>query len=209
MPRLKITRLDKQSSWGLWYISESEQELSFEAMESCPEDLINPQKKLEWLAGRALVRALVENSGLTYAGMSKDIYGKPALKALPHHISLSHSFPYVAAQMDRHQDVGIDLEQPKPKLLTIAHRVLSPAEQQHAGEDVVKHCIYWCAKEALYKIHGKRGLHFATQLLVDPFTLSLAGTLQGRIVSEHETLAHLGYLVQPDYVLVFTQPATE
>ncbi|MCU0420498.1 MAG: 4'-phosphopantetheinyl transferase superfamily protein, partial [Cyclobacteriaceae bacterium] len=176
--------MDKQSAWGLWYISENEQELGFEAMESCPEDIVNPQKRLEWLAGRALVRALVENSGLTYAGVKKDAYGKPALKDLPHRVSLSHSFPYVAAQVDRDQEVGIDLEQPKQKLLTIAHRVLSPAEQQNAGEDVVKHCVYWCAKEALYKIHGKRGLHFATQLLIDPFALSSAGTLHGHIVAE-------------------------
>ncbi len=209
MPRLKITRMNQHSHWGLWYISESEQELGFEAMESCPEEIINPQKRLEWLAGRVLVRALVEHCGLTYGGIQKDEYGKPLLKDHPHRISLSHSFPYVAAQVDRDQDVGVDLEQPKPKLLTIAHRVLSPSEQRDAGEEVVKHCVYWCAKEAMYKIHGKRGLHFATQLLVDPFTLAQAGTLLGRIVSDHETLAHLGYVVQADYVLVFTQPATE
>jgi 4'-phosphopantetheinyl transferase len=209
MPRLKITKTSKQSSWGLWYISESEERLSFEAMETCPEEVLNPQKRLEWLAGRVLIRSLVEHAGLTYCGIHKDEFGKPYLKELPHHISLSHSYPYVAAQIDRNQSVGIDLEQPKEKLLTIAHRVLARDEQINAGTDVIKHCVYWCAKEAMYKVFGKRGLHFSSQLLVKPFDLKAAGQLSGQILADTTHQVSLGYLIQADYVLVYTQPAFE
>jgi phosphopantetheinyl transferase len=204
MPLVAITNTDQQAAWALWHISETESELAFLSMEALPEEIAAPQKRLEYLAGRALVRYLAEQAGLDYIGIHKDEYGKPFLKNLPHHISLSHSFPYVAAQLHPTQAVGIDLEQPKDKLLRIGPRVLAPQELSDAGTNVTKHCVYWCAKEAMYKVHGKRGLHFDKQLLVAPFTLQASGLLAGTIVAESPQKITLGYLVQPDYVLVYT-----
>ena len=170
MPVLKVESLGKEQVWALWHITETEGELAFQAMESCPDDIINLQKRLEWLAGRALIKSIVDECGLTYQGLRKDEFGKPFLKNLPHHISLSHSYPFVAAQLDRHQSVGIDLEEPKEKLKAIASRVFTPSEVKDAGDDLVKLCIYWCAKEALYKIHGKLSLLFTDHLRVASFT---------------------------------------
>lgn len=206
MPVAKRQQLGQESAWALWLISESEQELSFAAMESCPDDVISPQKRLEFLAGRTLVKSLSESIGIAYQGIRKDDHGKPFLKGHPHQISMSHSFPWVAAQIHASIPVGIDVEQPKPKLLTVAPRILSVEELNDAGENIVKHCIYWCAKEAMYKIYGKRGLHFNNQLNIEPFTLSTAGLLKGRISAERLHRVSLGYEVQQEFVFVYTQP---
>ena len=207
MPLVKLTSLGNESCWALWKIEEDEEDLSYQAMESCPEDVISSQKRLEYLAGRALVKSLVETLGQTYTGLRKDESGKPFLKDSNHEISLSHSFPYAAAQLHHSSPVGIDLEQPKDKLLRIASRVLSATEEKDAGDNVVKHCIYWCAKEAMYKIHGKRGLHFNSQLLLDPFQMEQDGNLRGRIVTVgSERKVSLAYRVEKDYVLVTTRP---
>jgi 4'-phosphopantetheinyl transferase len=205
MPLVKMKKVGTQSSWALWLIAETEPELSFDAMESCPDEIISVQKRLEWLSGRALLKALVGNCGLNYQGIRKDEYGKPFLKEHSFQISLTHSFPYVAAQIHNSESVGIDLEQPKEKLLKIAHRVLSPSELADAGEDIVKHCVYWCSKEALYKIYGKRGLHFENQLNLEPFELQTEGVLSGRInVNEVMMQVTLSYVVETDYVIVYT-----
>lgn len=205
MALLKIESLGKEQAWGLWRISETEQELSFAALESCPEEIENEQKKLEWLAGRALIKSLVEGCGLQYNGLRKDEFGKPFLKNNTHYISLSHSFPLVAAQIDLLHPVGIDLEQPKEKLRTIAPRVFTEEEVRDAGDDIVKLCVYWCAKEALYKIYGKRNLLFTDHLRVMPFDLSGAGDLTGKIqFPENETIVRLQYLVMTDFVIVYT-----
>lgn len=205
MPLLKIQSLGKQQCWALWHITETEEALSFASMESCPEDIINSQKRLEWLAARALIKSILEDAGLEYYGLRKDEFGKPFLKKHHHHISLSHSFPYVAAQLDVSTSVGIDLEQPKEKLKIIAHRVFSPEEVADAGENIVKLCIYWCAKESLYKIYGKKNLMFTDHLKVSPFALADTGTMTGKILfGENETVVRLGYLVEPDFVLVYT-----
>ncbi len=205
MSILKLHSLGKDQAWAIWHIEETEEELSFEAEQSCPDEIIFQQKRLEWLAGRALIRSLVENCGMDYLGLRKDEFGKPFLKEHPHQISLSHSFPYVAAQIDRHQSVGIDLEQPKEKLRKIAHRIFSPEEVQDAGDNLIKLCIYWCAKEALYKIYGKRSLLFTDHLNIRPFNLSQAGSLDGTIqLPENSTFVRLEYLVMKDFVMVYT-----
>ena len=206
MPVAKLTMLGKESCWALWKIEEDEESLSYHAMESCPEEVISQQKRLEYLAGRALMKSLAENLGISYGGMKKDEAGKPFLKETRHQVSLSHSFPYAAAQIHPQSPVGIDVEQPKDKLLRIASRVLASHEEKDAGHDPVKHCIYWCAKEAMYKIHGKRGLHFNSQLLLEPFALGKSGPLVGLILADgNRTSVNLEYLVQPDFVLVVTK----
>jgi 4'-phosphopantetheinyl transferase len=149
---------------------------------------------------------MVAMNNQVYRGVLKDEYGRPFLNELPGHISLSHSYPYVAAQIANTRPVGIDLEQPKQKLLRVAGRVLNPAELSDAGKDVAKTCIYWCAKEALYKIHGKGSLVFSRDLFVQPFQKEMNGVLKGYIrVDEGRELFTLHYSVERDFVLVFTK----
>lgn len=208
MPLVNIHQISDHNQWGLWLIEETEEFLAFEAMESAPEEIVSPQKRLEYLTGRVLIRKLAERAGLDYQGTHKDEWGKPLLKGLVHHISLSHSFPHVAAQIHATHAIGIDVEQPKYKLLRIASRVLSKEECVDAGTDPVKHCVYWCAKEALYKLHGRRGLHFNNQLNVAPFQLSERGFLNG-VVTEDETSLEvpLGYEIYDGFVVVYTASA--
>jgi len=210
MPLIKLQKTGNQSAWALWFISETEQEFNATLEEQPEPTIINTTKRLEWLAGRMLLQQLAEQFGLAYQGTIKDEFGKPFLKKLPHHISLSHSYPYVAAQIDLNHEIGIDLEQPKSKLLNIAHRVLSPSELIDAGSDITKHCVYWCAKETMYKAYGKKGLHFSDQLQVTPFTLHHAGELYGKInANDYSRDLIMTYLIQPDYVLVLTKtPST-
>jgi 4'-phosphopantetheinyl transferase len=205
MPLTKMNAAGKESTWALWHITEKEEELSSITTEVCPLSVVNPMKRLEWLSGRALMKSVLENKGLIYGGMGKDEFGKPFLHNHNHQISVTNSYPYVAVQIHSNQSVGIDLEQPKEKLLRIAPRILSSIELKDAGENVTKHCIYWCAKEALYKIYGKRGLHFENQLNIAPFGMSSEGELKGIItVDQFSQAVRLGYTIQPEFVLVYT-----
>ncbi|MCW5910038.1 MAG: 4'-phosphopantetheinyl transferase superfamily protein [Cyclobacteriaceae bacterium] len=203
---MKIHKDNAQSGWALWFITEAEKELQEASGALIDETIASYTKRLEWLAGRALLKELVEQCGLEFYGLEKNAFGKPSLKKHLHHISLSHSYPYVAAQIDLHTEVGIDLEQPKAKLLSVAPRILASGELTDAGQDVIKHCVYWCAKEALYKSYGKRGLHFADHLNIKPFELARMGDLHGTIeINGFRRELPLHYLVQPDYVLVCTK----
>jgi 4'-phosphopantetheinyl transferase len=205
---LEVFETGDKRAWALWRISETEAELRSLADddESVPENLSKEAKRLEWLAGRVLTQTLVENFGRHYKGMSKDAHGKPFLNGCNFHVSLSHSFPFVAVAMDKENVVGIDLEQPKEKLLRVASRVMSEEEQADAGLDVRKHCVYWCAKESLIKIHGKKDLTLAKHLAIEPFELEEEGNLVGRIiVHDRESLVPLYYRVFQSFVVVFNR----
>lgn len=207
MPVEKIVR-EEGRTWALWKVTEEENafrdQLNFN--ELIPESITNPRKRLEWFAGRVLVKEMLRSMNLTFHGIVKDEFGKPFLKDHSYQLSLSHSFPYVAALIDDSTSAGIDLEQPKTKLLTIAPRVLHPEELNDAGDDLTKHCVYWCAKEALIKVHGKKDLTLAENLLIAPFLLGKEGDLVGRIIERGiERIIPLQYLVTPDFVLVLSK----
>lgn len=193
--------------WGYWRILEDEGSLGAEVPQERPADaLANPLKRLEFLAARSLIKALLNQWGLPFEGLRKDPFGKPFLIGSGFQISLSHSYPYVAAIIHRYKNVGIDLEQPKTKLLRIAPRILAEDELIDAGENVTKHCIYWCAKEALIKIYGKKDLVFGKNLLIKPFSMTSRGHIVGRILANHtETAIPLEYIVSENFVVVVSQ----
>jgi 4'-phosphopantetheinyl transferase len=201
----KIT-VEQERAWAFWEITETETELLKFSSEEIPASITHAQKRLEWLSGRALTAVLMDALGIKYQGIVKDNFGKPYVRGYRHQLSLSHSYPYVAAILDKNHSVGIDLEQPKSKLLNIASRVLHQAELMDAGTNVVKHCVYWCAKEALIKIHGKKDLVLAQNLLIQPFLLKNDGDIIGKIiVAGKETEIPLWYRVYPHFVVAFNK----
>jgi 4'-phosphopantetheinyl transferase EntD len=207
MPLEKIETAG-QRSWAFWRIEEEEKDLADQVnqYEQIPLAITNPKKRLEWLAGRLLVKILLEYHHVKFQGITKDQYGKPYPAGNDFQLSLSHSYPYAAALIDPTESVGIDLEQPKSKLLKIAPRVLDPGELENAGSDIVKHCVFWCAKEALVKIYGKKDLVFAENLKISPFSLEKEGRISGRIIVHNiETTIPLWYSVEKNFVVVFNK----
>jgi phosphopantetheinyl transferase len=207
MPVSKINWKSAGSGWAVWRIDEPEEFLATQVpvSDACPQEIQFARKRLEWLAGRALLKHLATESGLNYQGVVKDEFGKPFLKGLGSQVSISNSFPYVAAQIHPHKSVGIDLEQPRPKLFNVMERVLTDAEWLDGANDLRKLCVYWCAKEALYKIYGKRSLIFNEHILVKPFVLGETGTLEGSIREENEErVLFLDYWMETDFILVTT-----
>jgi 4'-phosphopantetheinyl transferase EntD len=191
-------------AWALWRIEEPEEALvsAIGHAEGVPASITHECKRLEYLAARLLLRSLDHS----FSGITKDEFGKPFLNGSNFQISLSHSYPYVAAIINDGKAVGIDLEQPKPKLLKIAHRVLAKDELADAGTDVIKHCIYWCAKESMIKIHGKKDLIFAENIRLKPFSRAKYGHLIGRIiVNSIETTVPLQYYVFDNFVVVLSE----
>ena len=200
--------LEDSRAWALWRITEDESTLaaSLGPVEQVSATITNANKRLEWLAGRVLVKQVLNAMSFDFHGINKDVFGKPFPKGHDFHLSLSHSYPYVATLLDKNESVGIDLEQPKEKLLRIAPRIFHPQELSDAGSDITKHCVYWCAKETLVKVHGQKNLVFAEHLLIEPFEMSMTGDISGKIiVGEEERIIPLHYIIYPNFVVVFNQ----
>ena len=67
--------------------------------------------------------------------------------------------------------VGIDIQVITPKLEGVARRVLNEDKFKYIEEPYrLEHLhVYWCAKEALYKAYGQKGLNFKENIRVLPF----------------------------------------
>lgn len=189
MPLLTKETVHDHARWALWHISEKEEELlkatpfaSHELEEL--QQLKVPQRRLEWLASRVLLKKLAKDQGIFLPEIKKDAYGKPYIANATLQVSLSHAFPYAAAITHRQQPVGIDIEHARQQLLRIRHKFLHPEELSCAGEDLQLLGVYWSAKEALYKLYGRKALIFQEQIRIEPFEAQQSGSLQGWVLTK-------------------------
>ncbi len=151
----------------------------------------HPLKQLEWLASRTCVKYSVEALNHPYCGIAKDQHNNPYFINNQGFVSLSHTNEYAVAVVSFEEEVGIDIEKISDKLSRVAHKFLSPPERLDAGDDLFKMCVYWCAKESLYKWYGKKNLSFKENIYIESFE-EKPSTLQGEIFvngilkTEHE-----------------------
>jgi len=173
MPLLQTVLISDDSAWASWQIREDLDDLRAlcpQLLSQHPEltAISHPQKQQEWLASRLLVTHLARHFEVEHSGIKKDQYGKPYLTDSPWHISIAHCYPLAVAAINKQSAVGIDVEKPRHQLQRIAKKFLSHQELDHAGSDLDLLCKYWTAKEALYKIYGRKKLIFKEHIKIAP-----------------------------------------
>lgn len=166
--------IDQNTSFAIWKIEESAEELltqlQLKEHELSYLDTLNKGKRnLHWLSTRVLLRRMMDTD--KYIDCKIDSNGKPYLNNFPHHISLSHSYDYAAVMVSKNKAVGIDIELIKEKIERIAHKFLNKDELDFIQDsNRIEHLyVCWCAKEAIYKLHGKRNISFLEHITLEPF----------------------------------------
>ena len=208
MPLNKIEQISDSRYLAIWHVEESVDELQGQ-LQPRPSDTDilkgyrSDKKKLEWYCGRLCLKYLCNHIGIRYDGLRKNTTGKPFLRHSEAEISLSHSYPYVAAIMDLKSDVGIDLEQPKQKLQKVAHKFLNEDELRFTDNDIALLCIHWCAKETFYKIVDQK-ISFKNHMNIEPFEVQSRGELIGKVIVNGTINSFkLEYRIENDYILTF------
>lgn len=173
--------IDQVTSFAVWKIEESAEELLAQLQLkdheiSYLDSLTSGKRNLHWLSTRVLLRRMMNTDA--YIDCRIDSSGKPYLSNFPHFISLSHSFDYAAVMVSKDKAVGIDIELIKGKIERIAHKFMSKRELTFILEDRIKKLyVCWCAKEAIYKLHGKKNISFLDHIRIEPFDYSGTGSL--------------------------------
>jgi len=182
MPVVFSKKINDHTILGVWKIEETEAQLlaglqlkqhELEVIET----LGNTKRALHWLSTRVLLRTMLNTSD--YIDCKMDDHGKPYLVNSDTHISLSHSYDYAAVIIGKEKKVGVDIELIKMKIKSIKHKFLSDVElaQKQIGDNTNGLYVCWCAKEAIYKWHGKKGLEFKRDIHIKPFKLKDEGNL--------------------------------
>ncbi|SFG60709.1 4'-phosphopantetheinyl transferase family protein [Pedobacter insulae] len=183
MPIVYRKNIDEQTSLAVWKIEETEEQLVAGLQLKQHEldviaSLSNGKRALHWLSTRLLLRTMLNTA--EYIDCQMDDHGKPYLVNSETQISLSHSYDYAAVIISKNKKVGVDIELIKHKIKSIKHKFLSDVElaQKQIGDNTNGLYVSWCAKEAIYKWNGRKGLEFKQHIHIKPFKLKDEGILQ-------------------------------
>ncbi|MCL9968715.1 MAG: 4'-phosphopantetheinyl transferase superfamily protein [Aquirufa antheringensis] len=127
----------------------------------------NPIKKLESIAARYCLHQL--SSEFESLVLVQNDRNRPYFQNSEWHISLTHSYPYVAAACSPEKRIGIDVEKPGRNIEKIAPRFLCPAELAKWKDTSNLLTLAWSAKESIYKAVGKPGLSFQKEMEIFDF----------------------------------------
>ena len=192
---------------GVWKITESEAELR--TITSIPSDELeeisyikNESLRKQRLAVRALLDAMFEEK----VYLSHHDNGKPYIENNAINISITHTDQYVAVILNEEDEVGIDCESLNRDFSAVEKKALSDEEIGDL-EDEQKNeqlAIYWCAKEAIFKLTSQYDVDFAEQIQIDGFRYRNEGELSATFTDKdgYEQELNLYYFTFDRHVLV-------
>lgn len=192
---------------GVWKITESEAELR--TMTSIPSDELeeisyikNESLRKQRLAVRALLDAMFDEK----VYLSHHDNGKPYIENNAINISITHTDQYVAVILNDEDEVGIDCESLNRDFSAVEKKALSEEEIGNL-EDEQKNeqlAIYWCAKEAIFKLTSQYDVDFAEQIQIDGFRYRDEGELSATFTDKdgYEQELNLHYFTFDRHVLV-------
>lgn len=178
MPLYKTITINSQTTVYIWKIEESLDALSrnIKLTDHCQQRVDSMKSELHQ-RGFMSVRHLLAEAGYVDHDLYYDSLGKPHLKD-GRQISITHSFTFSGIIVSD-QEVGIDIEMQRDKILRIAHK-FTPLEEYRtlANTDAIirKLTIVWGAKESLYKLYAQEGLNFLKHIDVQDFYFDDAKT---------------------------------
>ena len=203
----KIFDPTQNSRVGLWSLTEHYGDLFQRVVDfgfdvSAQIDYKSELKREQWLAARCLLKEMDSTINEIYY----DEMGAPNLDN-GIHVSLSHSHHMIAAIIDKHNKVGIDIQHLSPKIEKIKKKFCSQEELAWTvgSSELEKLHIIWSAKESIYKWARKSGLIFKKEISLQPFELDDFGDLNASVFLDGKWHGiQLKYEIIEDYTLVYT-----
>lgn len=138
------------------------------------------KRKREFVATRILRGKVLGEQQICYSSI-----GAPYIEA-EGHISISHSSYLVGLAFNPDYMVGLDLETPRENILDIVPKFLAPVERYSFDPtNKLEMTRVWSAKEALYKLAGRKKILFKEQLILSK---DAQGNWMGKIINHDHTL---------------------
>jgi len=154
-------QINEHTRLGVWKIEETEE--FFKGNVPGHRDVTHPHKRLQHLAGRFLLQFLFPD--FPYHLIEIADTRKPFLPDEQYHFSISHCGDYAAVIVSSKNRVGVDVEEPKEKILRIAEKFMNEKEFTNFYNPLTAHdsqltTLLWSAKESVFKWYGNGGVDF-------------------------------------------------
>lgn len=195
MPAYRCVNLGANGAYLVWRVTEPVALLAASVALTPAEKaeymtITHARRQREWLAARVALRALLDQQAERYTSLQKDCWGKPYLVDSHLAVGLAHCNTFACAAVDRQRPIGIDIQQPQERLRSIKEKFLQPDELQAVGDSLQALCMYWCAKEAIYKAVGGKGLSLRQDISILPAASPSQDTLQGVVLGKTLSVHH-------------------
>ena len=193
----------------IWQITEDEVFLSSGlSMSQEALERLSSRKSEVHRKGYLAIRQLLKGYGIIPEIHQYDQDGAPFLTD-GRYLSITHTKNMAAIAISIFP-VGIDLEHYQEKIKKIATRFLHKEESKdHSKTDNIEFLTQiWTAKEAIYKAFRTPGIHFNTQLLVEPFQSKAARGVGHVLHHDKDWLYSLNFRYFKDYCLTLASPRT-
>ncbi len=200
-------KLDNEAEIGVWQITETEEELI--ELSSTPSDemeeisfIRSESLRKQRLAVRALLNTMFDDK----VYLSHHDNGKPYIENNPVNISITHTAKYVAVILHEEENVGIDIESLDRDFSVVEKKALSEDEIEDLEDEKRNEqlAIYWCAKEAIFKLLSRYNVDFAEQIEIERFRLRGEGELEATFSAKNEEEEFdLEYITFDRHVLVW------
>lgn len=171
MPLVYQQHINPTTKLGVWHIAEPEE--FFLAKVPLQRAITHPNKRLQHLAGRYLLRELYPDFPYDLIRIADT--RKPFLANEAYHFSISHCGKYASVMVSSNCRVGVDVELITHKVDKIKHKFLSDEEQwQLKNVPNTPYAIFseklltaaWSIKESLFKWQASSEVDFIKHLTI-------------------------------------------
>ena len=204
---LKKELEDSRSLIGVWQITETEEELR--ELASVPSD---EMEEISFIGSESMRKQRLAVRALLCELFGEKVYlshhdnGKPYLENSVTNISITHTAKYVAVILHEEENVGIDIESLDRDFSVVEKKALSEDEIEDLEDEKRNEqlAIYWCAKEAIFKLLSRYNVDFAEQIEVERFRPRGEGELEATFsYKDEEEEFDLEYITFDRHVLVW------
>lgn len=152
----------------------------------------------EFIASRLLCRKLFGSEPIHYNNIGAPYIMNGGI------LSLSHCKDHVAIAVNNEHQIGLDIETPRFKAIELSKKFMSTDEEiEFDIDDHVEVTKVWSAKEAMYKLAGRKKIIFKTELNLKKNT---ADNWHGRIINpDKDILVNLNIFEHEGLIISINQ----
>lgn len=144
----------------------------------------NERRRNEHLAWRRVVRRELGRD----VSISYNEVGAPIVDTPNTFISVAHGGGCVAVAI-ADERIGVDIESIERDFTMASTRYMSPEELLMSNDELWP-AMVWCAKEALYKLYGKRGIELRTELQIKSYNADTK-QLTAELMNERKAIVEM------------------
>lgn len=186
---LLLWKIEEETSWLINQLPELKNDPVFLQLK-------NKKRQREWLVVKMMLKHIrCDNLQVIYNEL-----GQPKIShSLYNFISISHSNELAGIFLHINKKTGLDIESQKRNFETVASKYLAANEIKLAQVNKKLYSLFWCAKEAIYKVSGISGIHFANQIRLT----FQNNQLTGELITTHKQYFQINYFDYEEHDVVF------